>query len=91
MPAPVVQPPRRQARKDRQHVATRPPRAAGEGLVPARAGGGSLGGEGGEEVVQRLLLGVLLLLELLDLGPVLLDLALLPAQLVQVALADCGG
>ena len=36
------------------------------GLVPAREGGGSLGGEGGEEVARRLPSGVPLLLELLD-------------------------
>jgi hypothetical protein len=60
------------------------------GLVPAREGGGSLGGEGGEEVARRLPSGVPLLLELLDVGPMLLDLALLLAKLLQVAPAQVG-
>ena len=58
--------------------------------MPARAGGGSLCGEGGEEVVQRLPAGVLLPLELLDVGAVLLDLVLLLAELLQVAPAQVG-
>src|SRR3954463_2497653 len=46
----------------------------------------SLGGEGGEEVVEGLLLLMLLGLELLDGGLVALDLRLLLVELLQVTL-----
>src|SRR5262249_46181624 len=56
----------------------------------ARPAAGSLGGEGSEEVVEVLLLGVLGGLELLDVSLVLLDLGLLLVELLQVALVRLG-
>src|SRR5437588_112778 len=49
-----------------------------------------LGGEVGEEVLELLLLLVLRVLELLDVGLVLLDLRLLGVKLLQVALVGGG-
>src|SRR5262249_2694516 len=60
-------------------------RCAGNGVRPASpARPASLGGEVGEEVLEVLLLGVLLGLQLLDVGLELLDLRLLVFELLQI-------